>query len=400
MEFRVPKPIKQAMGIMKENGYESFIVGGCVRDFLMGKTPSDFDITTNATPEETKKCFLGFRVIETGIKHGTVTVLIDGEPIEITTYRIDGKYTDNRHPESVEFTVNLEDDLSRRDFTVNALAYDGEDKFIDLFSGKEDLEKRIIRCVGEPDKRFLEDGLRILRALRFSSVLGFTIDEETDKSIRRNKKLLNNISKERILTEITKLLCGVNAKNVLLDFREVFEVVIPEIKDFKHYEENAMALSCTPPKKDIRFSAFLNECRNPDKVLKDLKSDNKTINSVKNLVCDLKTEITLNKIQIKKMLITREAEDVFSLLELKLAFGEDEKKCSKIREIIKEIIDNKKCVKISQLSVDGTDITELGVKGKEVGEILQALLIDVIEEKIQNDKNELLLSAQKRMNNK
>ena len=182
MEFIIPEAIKKAMSIMKENGYESFIVGGCVRDFLMGKTPSDFDITTNATPEETKKCFLGFKVIETGIKHGTVTVLIDSEPIEITTYRIDGEYKDNRHPESVEFTANLEDDLSRRDFTVNALAYDGEEKIVDLFFGKEDLKKQIIRSVGEPDKRFSEDGLRILRALRFSSVLDFDIDKATPKS--------------------------------------------------------------------------------------------------------------------------------------------------------------------------------------------------------------------------
>ena len=198
MEFIIPEAIKKAMSIMKENGYESFIVGGCVRDFLMEKTPTDFDITTNATPEETKKCFLGFKVIETGIKHGTVTVLIDSEPIEITTYRIDGEYKDNRHPESVEFTANLEDDLSRRDFTVNALAYDGEEKIVDLFFGEEDLKKQIIRSVGEPDKRFSEDGLRILRALRFSSVLDFSIEKKTTvylvtRAKKQKKKWFFNI---------------------------------------------------------------------------------------------------------------------------------------------------------------------------------------------------------------
>lgn len=396
MEFTVPEAITKVMKIMKENGYESFIVGGCVRDFLMGKTPSDFDITTNATPEQTKKCFLDFKVIETGIKHGTVTVLIDGEPVEITTYRIDGKYTDNRHPESVEFTVNLEDDLSRRDFTVNALAYDGEKRIVDLFSGKEDLKNKIIRCVGEPDKRFLEDGLRILRALRFSSVLDFSIEKDTEESIRKNKNLLNNISRERILSEMTKLLCGVNAKNVLLNFREVFECFIPELKNFVDYERSVMALSRISKRKEIRFSAFLSESEKPEKILKDLKSDNKTSNSVKALVYDLKNEIPDDKISIKKMLSTRDISELLDVLELKLAFGEDEKKCERITKIIKEIEENRDCVKIKDLLITGTDIIELGEKkGKRVGEILTILLDSVIEGKIKNEIEELKTTALK-----
>ena len=398
MEFIVPEAVKQAMEIMKENGYESFIVGGSVRDFLMGKTPSDFDITTNATPEETKKCFSEFKVIETGIKHGTVTVLINHEPIEITTYRIDGKYTDNRHPESVEFTVNLEDDLSRRDFTVNALAYDGEKRIVDLFFGKEDLKNRIIRCVGEPDKRFSEDGLRILRALRFSSVLDFSIEKETEESIRRNKNLLKNISKERILTEISKLLCGINAKDVLLNFREVFEGLIPEVEKFTDYEKNVVALSKVAPLKEIRFSAFFSECKNPEKVLKALKSDNKTINKVKALTSGLKTEISDDKISIKKMLVTRDIDELLLVLELKRAFGEDEEKCERIKKIIKEIEKNRECVKISELLITGTDIIELGEKkGKRVGEILTILLNNVIEGKIKNNREELILSARELM---
>lgn len=394
MEFIIPEAIKKAMSIMKENGYESFIVGGCVRDFLMGKTPSDFDITTNATPEETKKCFLGFKVIETGIKHGTVTVLIDSEPIEITTYRIDGEYKDNRHPESVEFTVNLEDDLSRRDFTVNALAYDGEEKIVDLFFGKEDLKKRIIRSVGDPDKRFSEDGLRILRALRFSSILDFSIEKKTEESIRRNKNLLKNISKERILTEITKLLCGVNAKSVLLEFRDVFEVVIPEIKGYNDYENIVMALDKLSMHKEIRFSAFLSGCDKPEKVLKDLKSDNKTISMVKALVSDLKIEIPEDKLSIKKLLSTRDADELLGALELKYAFGEAEAKCERIRRIIQEIEENKECVKISSLLITGNDIIELGAeRGKRIGEILSILLDYVIEGKIKNEREALLSAA-------
>ena len=183
----LPNSVKEAMNILQNAGHECFAVGGCVRDYVMGSTPGDYDLTTNALPTEIIACFEGYRIIETGLKHGTVTVVIEGNNVEITTYRIDGEYKDNRHPENVRFTPLLSEDLARRDFTVNAMAYCEKSGLVDLFGGRADAENKIIRCVGEPDLRFNEDGLRILRALRFASVLGFGIEEATSKSIFRNK---------------------------------------------------------------------------------------------------------------------------------------------------------------------------------------------------------------------
>lgn len=394
MEFIIPNPIKKAMTIMKNNGFECFIVGGSVRDFLMEKTPSDFDITTNATPMQTKQCFKDYKVIETGIQHGTVTVLIDREPIEITTFRIDGKYIDNRHPESVEFTVDLEEDLSRRDFTVNALAYDGESEIVDLFFGKKDLKDKVIRCVGEPDKRFNEDGLRILRALRFASVLDFSIDKKTEESIRRNKNLLLNISKERILTELSKLLCGVNAEKILMGFRDVLEIIIPELKAFENYEKNVEALSRLNPEKQLRFSAFLAEAKSPKLVLKNLKSDNKLSKSVENLIMGLRTEIKADKIFIKKLMTKYEFDEISAIIELKEAFGEDKNKCYYIKLLIMQIKENNECVKLSDLEINGTDLQEFA-HGKQVGEILNSILNSVIEGETENKKESLLLLARR-----
>ena len=208
LKFNLPEFVKKALIRTNEAGEEAFIVGGCVRDILMGKTPHDWDITTSAKPEKTKEIFSSFKTVDTGLKHGTVLVLIDGEPLEITTYRIDGEYTDCRHPDSVSFTSDIENDLSRRDFTVNAMAYNDEKGLVDLFGGEDDIRNKIIRCVGDADKRFNEDALRIMRALRFSSTLGFTIESETKKAILKNRELLNNVAKERISTELLKLLCG------------------------------------------------------------------------------------------------------------------------------------------------------------------------------------------------
>lgn len=389
--MQIPKSIKKVMTVMQENGFECYIVGGCVRDFLMGKEPHDFDITTNALPEETKKCFSDFRVIETGIQHGTVTVLIDGEPIEITTYRIDGEYEDNRHPKSVEFTSELKQDLSRRDFTVNALAYDGKNEICDLFSGREDLKNAVIRCVGNPDKRFNEDGLRILRALRFSSVLDFDIETETDKSIRRNKLLLKNISRERIFTELSKLVCGKRAKRVLIEFREVFEEIIPQLKEVEKYEKCTEALSRVEPSKELRFAALFAECDNTKSIFKSLKSDKNTAFRVSDLTADLKITLEVNKKELKKLLITRSFLYLHELVELKLAFGEAEEKCAEIHTLLREIETNKECVRISMLDINGNIIREKGLaEGKAIGEILKKLLLAVIEEKTENKCEKLI----------
>ena len=210
----LPEKVKKIISMLEDSGFEAFAVGGCVRDSLLGKEPTDYDITTSALPEETKEVFKNEHIIETGIKHGTVTVLMESEPFEITTFRIDKDYLDNRRPEKVLFTRSLEEDLARRDFTINAMAYSEKTGLIDVFGGASDLEHGIIRTVGDANARFNEDALRIMRALRFSSVLGFEIEEKTAFSVFKNRKLLKNISAERIFSELKKLICGKDAQSV------------------------------------------------------------------------------------------------------------------------------------------------------------------------------------------
>ena len=204
MVIKIPPQVNTVIEILNAKGHSAYVVGGACRDLIMGKSAHDWDVTTSALPEETAAAFASYRVIETGIKHGTVTVIVDSMNIEITTYRIESGYSDNRHPDSVSFTDRVEDDLSRRDFTVNAIAFSPSNGMVDPFGGQNDIERKLIRCVGDPDKRFGEDALRIIRALRFSSVLGFGIDKETEESIRRNYKSLSHISVERIFTEFSK----------------------------------------------------------------------------------------------------------------------------------------------------------------------------------------------------
>ena len=228
---------KIAIDLLKSNGFEAFLIGGSVRDYIMGLPIGDIDITTNATPQQVKSVFCDFRVIETGIKHGTVTVLIDNEPLEITTYRSEGAYSDNRHPDCVTFSQSLSDDVVRRDFTMNAIAYDFSDGFCDLVGGIKDINNQTIRCIGDAETRFREDALRILRALRFSSVLGFSIEKNTEKAIHKCKDLLKNISAERIREEFTKLICGKNAFSVLQEYSDVISVFIPEIQRCVGFEQ-------------------------------------------------------------------------------------------------------------------------------------------------------------------
>ena len=204
----IPQQVRLALSMMEQAGFEAYIVGGCVRDHLLGRTPHDFDITTSALPEETQKVFSGFKCIDVGIQHGTVAVIIDKMQLEITTYRIDGEYSDKRHPESVTFSSDLKDDLSRRDFTVNALACSKDGEIVDCFEGREDLEKKVIRCVGKAEKRFDEDALRIMRAVRFASQLGFTIESQTEEQVFSLKDTLKMISAERLRAELDKLICG------------------------------------------------------------------------------------------------------------------------------------------------------------------------------------------------
>lgn len=239
----LPENISCALDMLESAGHEAWVVGGCVRDSLMGIIPHDYDITTSALPAETEQVFAGYRLIETGLKHGTVTVLADGSPIEITTYRVDGEYRDSRRPERVTFTRNIRDDVSRRDFTMNGIAYNPKQGYFDEFGGAEDIKAGVIRCIGKPEKRFREDALRILRGLRFSASLGFEIEENTARAMHDTRELLNKISAERVFSELCGLLTGRNSHRnifrVLTEFRDIAAVIIPEFRECSGFVQHS-----------------------------------------------------------------------------------------------------------------------------------------------------------------
>ncbi len=276
MQISLPVPVEYVLHTLRRGGYEAYIVGGCVRDALLGFPPADWDVTTSAPPEDIVRLFEGRnRLIETGLKHGTVTILADGMPVEVTTYRIDGKYTDGRHPDSVCFTASLAEDLRRRDFTINAMAYCPEEGLIDCYSGQADLREGIIRCVGVPDIRLQEDALRILRALRFASVLGFSIDGDTADSLRRNRELLANIAAERLAAELNRLLCGRKAGKILLDYSDILGIFLPELSPmvgfaqhnayhaYDVWEHTARCLQAASPLLPVRLAVLLHDSGKP-----------------------------------------------------------------------------------------------------------------------------------------
>lgn len=426
---------KKAIELLKKDGHEAYIVGGSVRDMIMGVQVNDYDITTSATPDEMKKAFDGYTVIETGIKHGTLTFLYNKEPIEVTTYRIDGDYKDSRHPESVEFTKKLDLDLSRRDFTMNALVYNEDEGIIDLFGGQNDIESKIIRAIGDPKKRFEEDALRILRGIRFSSQLGFAIEEKTKEAMIECAPLLHNISKERINVEISKLLLGKNVKKALLDSYEILGEIIPEIKEMHGFDQNnkyhiydvlehtAVSLECIEPVLHLRLAMLLHDTGKPatysvdekgqghfyghskisteiaKKFLDEYRYDNATKEKVIELVKIHDTPIEMDKILIKKRMNRLGKELFFDLLKVKRAdnlaqnpeyFWLD--KLDKMEELACEIAEEN-CFTLSSIMITGKDLIALGLKGKQIGDTLNTLLNEVIEERLVNEKASLISRA-------
>ena len=434
MTLNIPSKAKTIITLLENAGFEAFCVGGAVRDSIMGLNPTDWDITTSASPEDTVMVFKDYKTVDTGLKHGTLTVVIDKTPFEVTTYRVDGDYNDNRHPENVHFTKKLSDDLSRRDFTVNALAYNDKTGLVDLYGGQEDIYNGIIKTVGNPSARFQEDGLRIMRALRFASVLGFTIESETAKAIHDNKDLLKNISAERLAVELSKLVCGKNAFNILMEYWDVLSVFIPEIKSavgFKQYgkkhaydvwEHICHTVDTIPQDKVLRLTMLLHDLgkiptQKLDKngnstfkshatiggdiareILTRLKLDKKTINRVSFLVANHDFEPPLSKTDLKKHLKTKTIEDIKTLLIIKKsdrgALSESYRDISKESEQclkwLSEIENNNECCKISQLAITGDDLKKKGLEGEDIGKALDTLLDAVIEGKLQNKKDDLL----------
>ena len=436
---------KTAIEILKSKGFEAFLIGGSVRDFVMGLPIGDIDITTNATPDEVKQVFADFRVIETGIKHGTVTVLINDEPLEITTYRSEGTYSDNRHPDSVVFSNSLADDVVRRDFTMNGIAFNFDNGFCDLVGGLNDIENQTIRCIGNAETRFREDALRILRAMRFSAVLGFEIETETKKAIHKCRDLLKNISAERIREEFTKLICGKNAYNVLQEFADVVTVFIPEMSEcvgfeqknrhhcFDVYTHTLKAVEKSSQNNIIRLALFFHDIGKPsvahfdekgeqhfyshpkksaemtETIMTRLRFDNDTKNKVVTLVRMHDSPIMVNDMtkpdrkRLKKIMSQIGADLIFDLIEIKYCDnsaqnpeyfrGEDFYK--QTRDIITEIINEKECFSIKHLAIDGNDLISLGYKGKKIGEALEKCLTAVIDGKVENEKSELIKFIQK-----
>ncbi len=445
--IKIPEQVNRVLEILRQNGHTAYVVGGACRDMFMGREIHDWDVATSALPEQTAKAFEGYRVIETGIKHGTVTVLVDLEPVEITTYRTESGYSDNRHPDSVEFTARIEDDLSRRDFTVNAIAYSPLLGTVDPFDGMEDTKRKIIRCVGNPDTRFNEDGLRILRALRFASVLGFEIETETAASIKRNKELLKNISVERIFEETTKLLCGVNAAKILNEYYDVFFFVFPELEAMKgcaqHHERHIFdvwghtlkVLESIRPEAELRWVALLHDSGKPAHKTTDengidhfyrhaYKSRNiandillrmKTSNAFRKSVCTLVEhhDFLPDKISRKtyrRFIAQYGTETVRKLFEIREADikGQnpvyiDEGLASNAAglETLAQIEAEDSCFTIKDLDINGKDLMAIGVPRQHImSEIFEILLDEVMDDRLKNKKDALLHRAKELMKGK
>lgn len=433
--FFLPKEVKYVLDKLSKAGFEGYIVGGCVRDFLLGGTPTDYDITTSATPKDVTEIFSNDKVIPTGIKHGTVTVVKDGMPLEITTFRIDADYADNRHPDSVIFTKDLKGDLERRDFTVNAMAYNDKTGLVDIFDGQKDLENRIIRCVGDAHKRFNEDALRIMRAIRFSSVLGFEIEKSTKDSIIKNKELLNNVSAERITVELKKLICGKNAASVIIEYHQVLEVILPEIKGMAGFDQKnphhqydllkhtAVALENVSPDPVLRLAILFHDCGKTDTfrvddngvghfyahaekseqkaegAMRRLKFDNATKDRVLQLVRYHDRPVEVTEKAVKRAMNLLSVQGFFDLLKIKradtLALAEEFKgrtdDIDAALVLAERIIDEKACFSLKDLAVKGIDLILAGATpGKELGVALDDLLDAVICGRVENQKEKLL----------
>ena len=428
----------EIIDILNESGYEAYYVGGCVRDALLGVQPGDFDITTNAKPDETAEVFSqkGYRIVETGLKHGTISIICDKRPYEVTTFRVDGEYVDGRHPESVRFVSSLREDLARRDFTVNAMAYHPKKGIVDYFGGQEDIGKRVIRCVGEPVKRFEEDALRILRALRFAGRLGFSIEERTSAAVNECRELLKNISAERIYSELCNILVTDSAADILEKYVDVFGVFIPELMMMVGFEQKSkwhvydvfkhtmVALKNSPKDLIVRLAVLFHDvgkphvcvedaegfrhfrghqkvsCELAGEILRRLRADNKTRERVCKLILHHDDRIPVEEAAVLR-LMRRMGEDTIRSIEVEKADNSaqnpdmvyerfvDLSKIEKLYEKLKKKDDL--CLKLSDLDISGSDVISCGVKaGPKVGEVLEALLEEVTEKRLPNEKEALV----------
>lgn len=432
MTFPISPQAACALDLLRAAGHEAWIVGGCVRDYLLGLTPKDFDITTSALPEETKAVFAEFHVIETGIRHGTVTVVLDGEPLEITTYRVDGGYTDARHPDGVTFTRSLREDAARRDFTMNAMAYAPGEGLRDFFGGQADVKAGVIRAVGDPNLRFQEDALRILRAIRFASVLGFSLEPETEQAARTYASLLQKVSAERVAQELSKLLCGKNAGRILTTYPDILGQVIPELLPMVGFDQRnihhchdllthtAVAVDHVPPVLHLRLAMLLHDIGKPGTF--SLGEDGQghfyghakeSLRMAGEILCRLRYpkaviekaetliryhDSALEAERIRRWLNRLGEETFFDLLEVKRAdtaalapaFCTRMETFDRLEQSAKEILSEAPCLQIRDLAVNGHDLMALGYSGKAIGSVQRHLLDQILEGTLSNKKAEIL----------
>lgn len=436
--IKIPEDVQRVMLLLEIYGFEAYVVGGCVRDSILGLKPHDWDICTSATPDEVLAICAerGVKTIETGLRHGTVTAVIDGGSYEITTFRIDGNYSDGRHPDNVVFTSDLHKDLSRRDFTMNAMAYNEVSGLIDLFGGEKDLSAGIIRCVGNADARFKEDALRIMRALRFASRYGFKIDEATSLAIHRNVSLLKNIAAERIHWELCATISGDGALQMLLEYSDVFATIIPELKPcigFKQnnpyhqytvYDHIAHAVANYKGNDlSVKVALLLHDigkpqCYTEDEkgghfyghsvpsrdiagvVLDRLRFDNKTRREVLDLVLYHDSVIEPTPRVVKRWMNKIGSDRLSQLMCIRLADiqahteGTQEsriERCNAVKAIMDDIIAEQQCFSLKDLEINGNDIMDLGIpQGKVIGDMLSYLLCEVISGNLDNRREELI----------
>lgn len=402
MQITIPKQVEWILAKLRAHGYEAFAVGGCVRDALLHREPGDWDITTSARPEQVKQVF--GKTVDTGLQHGTVTVVREHVGYEITTYRIDGEYEDGRHPKEVAFTSDLKEDLRRRDFTINAMAYSSETGIVDIFGGIMDLEKGIVRCVGNPIERFTEDALRILRAIRFSAQLGFEIEDNTYRALPVIAPNLAHVSKERIQVELTKTLLSAHPERIYLveetgmspyvsdSFGTVFEVTGKE-----RGLSACMGASRLPARKALRWAAFLAYAgeENTVRILKELKMDNDTINRAATLVKWFAGELSEEEAKLRAVMSSMEDglfDDLLLLREFLLP--EEMAVTEKLRKTAGTIRGRGDCIRMKDMAVSGKDLIAAGIRpGPEMGSILNSLFTHVLEHPEDNQKEDLLHMA-------
>ena len=439
--MELPRTVSDLIARLEQAGFSAYAVGGCVRDSLLSLQPHDWDLCTSALPEQMLEVFCGEHVAETGLKHGTLTVIVDHVPYEITTFRTDGNYTDHRHPDSVSFVKEVAGDLSRRDFTVNAMAYSDRTGLVDLFGGREDLARRVIRCVGVPRERFREDALRILRALRFASVFDFSLDPETENALRELAPTLENVAAERIREELLKLLCGPGAGRILRSFPDVLCVIIPDLRPmigydqrnhhhhFDLWEHTVQTVENVPPEPDLRLAMLLHDTGKPevcmlddrgeahyrghqaasaviaDRVTDALRCDRDTRDRVALLVRNhdihMRTEtgaVNLDRSFLLRRLNRFGEKDLRALIMIhradRIATGyssreREDRRMAERMSALDALLAEHPCFTLRDLAVNGRDMQALGLRGPAVGSALQQLLEAVMDGKVPNEKDQL-----------